>query len=686
MKQRILFEAIIALVVTLLVFSLYVAYASNAPSVSVQWQRPANDTALYVHASEDGTLYTFTKDHISAIDTHGTQLWNTTIPAGLWICDKSVQPIVASDEDAIYVYARPEDSLRSGAVLALTSHGELSWELPVRSEATIVARDGRVYVFHDYNQTVLDPQGNLIFNVKNVCAPAAIDDAGRVYTVNAMEQGTLYGVDYRLPSGTIESYFSNGSLWWSHELGEPGIIQNIPGEYGSLPVYHDNTLFMPVSDGIVAMNTDGTIKWVKRYPGQRPELFGLMPFDNAGNLYLQSTDPYDDGSGWKLIVLSSAGAEVRPPLDINITSYVFDTTTGIAHNVNTFIAAYDGVGYYTKKSSPANPMSLERGDTITITAYDLLEGKDLWSYTLPSDDKTTTVLNDRNTQDLLFPSDTATSNDGQAYVLNACRVEVLPASGMTYVSFWTYSFEHPLTDKSRCAYYGGVFALGAGGDLVWHRQTTSYVTSMAEYNGTLHFATADGRVSAIKTDLPAGIAVAAVTYLLLRFVVVGAVARARDRLNKNDNRNDVLRFVVEHPGSTQYDVARALDMNLGTVRYHMMILTMNHRVAVQRVDNKYVRYFPNSNTYSRDEQVIMSLLRRDPIRRSLELLLERPGLTNIELSRALNMPESATYKYMKELMDNGVVLKESLNGKQVYNIKRDYKDRIMQGLKVLGGC
>lgn len=118
-------------------------------------------------------------------------------------------------------------------------------------------------------------------------------------------------------------------------------------------------------------------------------------------------------------------------------------------------------------------------------------------------------------------------------------------------------------------------------------------------------------------------------------------------------------------------------MNLGTLRYHMFILGMNHRVVSYMADDKHVRYFTNSNTFTKEEQLVISLMKREGVRRILNMLHEKPGLSNSELSSSLSMQDSAISRYMKELMDHGIVEKsQTQEGKTVFSIKDEHRGRI----------
>jgi len=262
---------------------------------------------------------------------------------------------------------------------------------------------------------------------------------------------------------------------------------------------------------------------------------------------------------------------------------------------------------------------------------------------------------------------------------------VLPGEGRVYVSYYDYNYEYPIVPgQSQCVYASGVSAVDSTGRQMWQQQTGSPVTTMAERNGTLFYSTMDGRTSAVKTDLAAGVTVALVSYVFIRFFMFGAVSRARSRLDKNENRNIVLKFIAEHPGSTLYEIARGVSMNLGTARYHVLILGINHRITSQKADNKYVRFFLNSNTYSKEEQVLLSFIRREPTRKVLGLLLEKPGLTNVDMSRDLDIAESTISKYIKELSSREIIMKEPMpGGRFAYSIRKEYTERVAMALESL---
>jgi predicted transcriptional regulator len=182
-----------------------------------------------------------------------------------------------------------------------------------------------------------------------------------------------------------------------------------------------------------------------------------------------------------------------------------------------------------------------------------------------------------------------------------------------------------------------------------------------------------------------GVAVTAVAYTFVKFFGIGAVARAKDRLDKNDNRTKLMSYIKENPGVTLHDLSRSLGMNVGTARYHLFILSLNHKVVSAKYDEKFVRYFPNSGAYSKNEQLALSLVRRDGVRKLLSLLLEKPGLSNLEISKQLDIRDNAVSRYIKELLEIEVVSKKSTDsGMSLYYINEAYKNIIASMLERTG--
>lgn len=160
------------------------------------------------------------------------------------------------------------------------------------------------------------------------------------------------------------------------------------------------------------------------------------------------------------------------------------------------------------------------------------------------------------------------------------------------------------------------------------------------------------------------------------------VSRARDLVDKNDNRTRIIDYIIENPGSTQNDMVKALDMNIGTVRYHLMILALNHRVATYNDGPRLVRYFINKGTYSQEQMMVMSLLMREPTGRLLGAMSGKTALTGSQIAADSGMSYSDINRSLKELTAKGVVIKESVSADRYhYRISSEHEEYIMKNLR-----
>ena len=725
MKKGILFESILAIVIVLLVFVLYAMVSSSTPAAAVKWTTPTTDQAQYIYAGDNGILYSFTGNSIYAIGSDGSRLWNVSIPDNWRISNEWMRiktsgsdvttelensPVAASDAGILYVYARPNLTSTQSisttesfvTIFAITSDGTIQWSLPLQSwlsvygsasldDVSMSAQDGRLYVFHDYNETVIDRNGTILYTIGGLSDPPAVDEQGYIYgttsiTVDSpLNLGADGNYDYRIPSSVVNAYYPNGTLFWSHDINEliqrQYLREDIKPQFDTLPIYRNNSLYIPLQSGILSLQRDGTVGWVKRFSEDKLSLLEIMPFDSANNIYLEYANQANLSASY-VYVISGNGTSVSQPQPYD------------GYHSSNYLAGRDGIVYYASVGLPAQ-RSINDLDSLSITAYDLRNGTDLWSYQIPSLTKTTITLTANNVK-TTFDSDTADDfaktdqqwsdkygTDVSKKVYGRYAVTVLPGSDRVYVSVYNFNYEYPIIyGESKSTYVMGIYALDKNGNQVWQQSTGSYVTAMADSNGTLFYSTQDGKISAARVDLATGIALAAAAYLFIRFFVLGAVSRARARIDKNENRNEVLKYIYAHPGSTLYEISRGIEMNLGTARYHVLILGVNHRIVAQRADNKYVRFFPNSNSFGQDEQVLLSFIRREPTRKVLGLLLEKPGLTNVDLSRELNIAESTISKYIKELTAKDILDKEPLpGGRFAYSIKIQYKERVAVALE-----
>jgi Alpha-tubulin suppressor and related RCC1 domain-containing proteins len=689
------------------------------------WSLEIGGSPVYIGLVTDDAIYAYHGNDLYRISPDGKFQWKVTIP-DQWKLSFETKimlsamtyryastTIMCGDDGMLYVYAPPADCTNildfsrdtdylssegdGWDVIAITPDGKIAWTVPLKTslqkydDTSLQAKNGIVYAFHSYNLTLIDRNGSVIATIPDVSDPGAIDEDGNVYVTTATA-GEWFGADYREPGSVIESYSPDGTLRWRKALDENVVrqymVEDARFRYNTLPLYQNGSLYIPLRRGVMVLDVGGNERWVRHFDDGLYVLFELMPVDNVGNVYVVNCGNYDsvpNGQESFIYVISPDGSEVSPP-----RSYTAN------HDFANHHAAKDGIVYLTTGlyGNTAN-YTLDDIATFVVSAYDLRNGVYLWNYTLPTADRHRIVLTQDNLEGIFGPyastplddpsSEITTPPDSPPFITIWPSVHVYPVGDRIYIEYHSATYQEPIVlGQSECVYTSGIFVIDANGSVLSGQQLGTVITSVAVNNGTVYFGTGDGRITATTALLgvASGVAVLATAYLFVKFIAFGYVARARGRIDRNDNRNVVMRFVAANPGCTQYEIARGLNLNLGTVRYHLMILGINHRLVAYRDSVKRVRYFTNAGSFTAEQMRLISLLRREPVRKLLRALAGTQGMSNIGLATACGLPESDVSRLLKELTARGVIDREALQGeKPVYRIAPGMEGQIVEAVQ-----
>jgi predicted transcriptional regulator len=605
--------------------------------------------------------------------------------------------------------------------------------------------DDRVYVFHDYREDVLDSGGRLLFTLDNITAPVAVDEAGRIYAVRGIAsppRPQLYNGNsisrpelalrpeykYLVPVSLVDAYNPDGSLAWSLDIGINATIIYVPPDlwpqYNSIPLYANHTLYVPVKKGFMAIGTDGRLQWVRQIEN-RVGHDVQFEWTGEGRTYIitnYSGGDWDEGGPYvplSIMPIDSRGYAYMAPVyeqwnasairvmtpDGKVTSSLNATDIRVLSGSDGIIYSFDSVSSWDLASVllPPNVTTLnesypgERLRAGEVAVFDLKSNVRLWNFSISLQNISSMVLNASNIQYAL-PSyiidyvrelnekgsdySGAPLKDLSLGIGTGSSAEIFPGKDVVYVYYYYCMYEAPVVyNRSRCAYVNVIYALDMNGNLLWEKPVDGIVLKAAAGNGTIYYLTSNGKMGGGTAGVAAGIAIIAAVYVFLRFFLVGAVARARSRIDQNDNRNRAFRYIVDNPGATAVDLSRGLDMNIGTIRYHLFVLSLNHKIVNHKEDGKCLRYFTNSGTYTPEERAVLSLLRRESLRRMLGVLTECPGMTSLELSRRMGVSTTVAHRHINELMGRGVIVKVCGTEKgNVYSINERHRDLILRYL------
>ena len=683
MERSEIFTGILVALLIFLTVVLLFATLESAGYQSDRWSILTNGSPEYqrsIYVSDNGTIYLWDGKAIRAIDQDGRQEWQSAMPAvdenSTGSDNQLILDSVAMRDGYLYLYLESDQWSMSGCdgeVVALAPNGTLFWQVkcPASRFAEVTFSGDTIYVSRDgpdpndpliQSLAAYDTSGNILWTNDDVYLSPVFDDNGTAYLI--------HGDRIPIYSEELLAYSQNGTMLWSRNLSDQGIHTPL-----ALQAYN-GSLYVESYDGFGAysfdcLDSDGLVRWkrdVDRY-------YMPVTFDAEGNMYLQETGSIE--------VISHDGR------DLGI--YSVNVSPG-------YVEANDnGTLYISTLNMPASNASLEDLAGYRLDVVDLKNQRMLWSYDFkPVPDSVVTVRRDTASSLIQDFQDIPNGNTMNAtelqeyYDIQPGTTEneaddsfnVYPYKDHVYVSFWSANYEEPVVyNQTKCAYSGSLYAFDRSGNLLWKKQLDSYVDYLVEKNDTVYYSTGDGRFSASDAGLTAGLVTAA-AYLFFRFLVVGAVARARSRLEQNENRNGILKFISANPGSTLYDIGRGLSLNVGTVRYHLLILSVNRKIRADRNAAGSVRYYANGRQYSVEEKLVISLMKRSQVGRLLKTLIEQPGLPNTEISRALGLPESAVSRYLRELADHGVVVKQRTeSGKLSYIVDDKYRHAILGYLR-----
>lgn len=653
-----------AVLVALIIFFSVILIIGAAGSHNTMTDRSFSINYSYplygnMYIDNDGTVYAKDNDAIVALAADGKLKWR------LPIVDHYIYTGATDENGTVYLACEWE-------LLAVSSTGELKWKQPLVRYYNVYSLSvigDRLYLRGDRGDSRIDiydsHNGSWEGDIMATFRPS-FDADGDAYNGSA-EPDTTAVSEWK---GEIVAHDTSGLLW-RQEINSysTGIIVF---EYSQLWIMNDQ-LMVTDNHCLAALDFDGNLLWrINISPS-----YILAGFDSSSHIYFARYD-WENGSADFEIICQNASTD-------RLNESVHRVETG----KDNFVFC-DGVVYYAKKlPGPAN-RTLDELDTYAVYAYDLPNDTILWTREIQSN-RRKTMLDESSLGKIMFnmefsgaiSANNTTEICWSQYVPesegvnNRSVITITVDDNVVYVSYWAYNYVAPfILNQSVCAYAGGIYALDDTGRIVLSKQTDAYVKSMTAVNGTVYYWTDDGRFSSTSVGIVAGFVLAAF-YLVFRFLLLGAVSRARARVNENENRARLLNFIARSPGATVHEMARSLCMNIGTVRYHLFILSVSHKVKASDDGEKYVRYFVNNNRYSDEEMQVLSLMRRDHMGQLINILMSSPGASNTEISQAMGIPDSAVSRYLRDLADRGVVEKRRMeNGRLCYMLEERVRDAI----------
>ena len=139
----------------------------------------------------------------------------------------------------------------------------------------------------------------------------------------------------------------------------------------------------------------------------------------------------------------------------------------------------------------------------------------------------------------------------------------------------------------------------------------------------------------------------------------------------NKNRLKIYNFIKENPGIYFRGVAAQLEINKCTAEYQLKILETTKVITNLQIKG-YKRYFINNSTFSNLDKIVLSMQRHDTLRKILNILREKSGLSSREVACIIGISRPTIVWSMKALTKYGII--ESENGTRIvkYRISSEF--------------
>ncbi len=174
--------------------------------------------------------------------------------------------------------------------------------------------------------------------------------------------------------------------------------------------------------------------------------------------------------------------------------------------------------------------------------------------------------------------------------------------------------------------------------------------------------------------LPAQLLIMAAGWLYL-----GHRRISRKNALEHDVRRAAYLCIRENPGINHSSLSRRLEINVGTLRYHLATLCETGKVRSEH-DHGLLRYYASGRVAREEEGYPLNGTRR----RILGLLMQDPGMTRKEVASALDIVGASVTWHMSLLIRDGIVQSER-DGRLVrYFPRRDIVSRADRGADATG--
>ncbi|MCK9579998.1 MAG: winged helix-turn-helix transcriptional regulator [Methanoregula sp.] len=119
-------------------------------------------------------------------------------------------------------------------------------------------------------------------------------------------------------------------------------------------------------------------------------------------------------------------------------------------------------------------------------------------------------------------------------------------------------------------------------------------------------------------------------------------------------RARIFNAIKEDPGIHFNALRHLIDINRGTLRYHLAILILTKKITCVR-DGIFSRYLPKEFEISRNDTIVVCRFRSGPDRAMLTYLINHPNATQQEIGSAIGISPPVISWRVQRLLHEGIV-------------------------------
>ncbi len=133
-------------------------------------------------------------------------------------------------------------------------------------------------------------------------------------------------------------------------------------------------------------------------------------------------------------------------------------------------------------------------------------------------------------------------------------------------------------------------------------------------------------------------------------------------------RHDIYKTIERSPGLHFRELQRRTQTAVGSLQYHLDYLQRSHLVRAFK-EGRFTRYYSVRGKQLGEQTTLMSLLRRQSLRRIAIFLLTKKRATNLQIAQELGIAPSTVSWHLGKLMEKEIVEKKRRGRKSYFTLK-----------------